>query len=149
MQKFTYKIIINQPQEIVFKTMTDKSLYAEWAKVWGEGMSYEGEWQQGAHMAFFDQTRGGTKVVFEACEPYEYIRAKHIAMVDPQQHEIELTDEAMQKWIGTLEEYRFVPLDEQSTELEVTMTTDEMFKEMSDVWPQALEILKGLCERRR
>lgn len=148
MKKFTYTITINKPQSIVFNTVIDKTVYPDWAKAWGEGMSFEGEWKQGGYMSFFDQSRGGTKVVFEAYEPFDYICAKHIAMVDPERNEIALTDEAMQKWIGSLEEYRFIPIDEQTTQLEITMTMDEMFKEMSDAWPKALELLKALCEGR-
>lgn len=148
MQTLTYSITINKPQDFVFEKIMDKNSYADWAKAWGEGMSYEGEWKEGGHMSFFDQSQGGTKVVVEEIKAPKYIRAKHIAMVNPQNQEVELTDDMMKKWIGSLEEYNFLKIDEASTKLEVTMTVDEAFKEMfNNTWPNALKLFKEVCEK--
>ncbi|KAA3624426.1 MAG: hypothetical protein DWP94_03685 [Flavobacterium sp.] len=143
----TYRTTINKPQDYVFHKIMDKSVYADWAKAWGEGMTYEGEWKEGGYMSFFDNSRGGTKVVFEAFKPHAYIRAKHIAMVNTQNIEVELTDEMMQKWIGSLEEYNFKKVNDNITELQITMTTDEAFRPMFDgTWPKALGYFKEVCE---
>lgn len=148
MKTLTYSIVIDQPQDVVFATVIDKSVYPDWAKAWGEGMTWEGEWKQGGHVAFFDQSQGGTKVVLEEFKPSEYIKAKHIAMVNPQNVEIELTDEMMKKWIGSLEEYKFHKQGDNQTKLEIVMTLDEVFQEMFDgAWPKALQYLKEVCER--
>ncbi|AVI52067.1 hypothetical protein C5O00_13245 [Pukyongia salina] len=147
MKTLSYSTTINKPQEYVFNKLMDKSVYADWAKAWGEGMTYEGEWKEGGYMSFFDNSRGGTKVVFEVFKPHEYVKAKHIAMVNPQNIEVELTDEMMQKWIGSLEEYNFRKLNDNQTKLEVTMTVDEAFQPMFDgAWPKALGYFKDICE---
>ncbi len=147
MKTLKYSISINKPQEFVFKKIMDKRGYADWAKAWGEGMTYEGEWKKGGHMSFFDRTQGGTKVVFEALDPHTYIRAKHIAMVNSENVEIASKDEMMQKWIGSLEEYFFIKVNDTVTKLEIVMTVDEAFQKMFDgTWPKALEYFKKVCE---
>ena len=147
MKTLTYSITINKPRDFVFEKITDKAVYPDWAKAWGDGMTYEGEWKKGGNISFFAHSQGGTKVVFEELIPNEYIRAKHIAMVNPLNEEVELTDEMMQKWIGSLEEYRFHKEREAIAKLEIIMTVDESFQEMFDnAWPKALKYFKGVCE---
>lgn len=148
MKTLTYAITIHKPRDVVFNTLTNHSVYHEWAKAWGEGMTYQGEWKKSTHMSFFDNSQGGTKVWFEELIPNEYIKAKHVAMVDTENREVPLTDEMMKKWMGSLEEYHFIRLDGDSTKLEIVMTVDEVFQDMFDgTWPKALEYLKELCER--
>jgi len=126
--------------------MTDKSVYPQWAKAWGEGMDYKGEWKEGEHIAFFDQSQGGTKVHVEKLVPNELIKTTHVAMVNTEAAEIELSDEMMKKWIGSKENYYFKAEGDSTTLLEVEMITDEAFEEMMQAWPKALESLKEICE---
>lgn len=147
MKTLKYSIQINKPQEFVFDKIIDKSVYAEWAKAWGEGMTFEGEWETGKHIAFFDNSQGGTKVVVEDMKPFEHIKMKHIAMVNPEAVEVELGDEMMKKWIGSLEQYYFHKDSEEQTTLEVVVETDEAFEEMMRAWEKALQYFKEICEK--
>lgn len=147
MKTLKYSIQINKPQEFVFNKIIDKSVYADWAKAWGEGMTYDGEWKEGGHIAFFDNTQGGTKVVIESFKPFEHIKAKHIAMVNPKAVEVELTDDMMKKWIGSLEQYYFHKDADDQTTLEVIVKTDEAFEEMMKAWDKALQYFKEICEK--
>lgn len=146
MKKLTYSITINKPVNFVFEKLTDKSVYPAWAKAWGEGMTYEGEWKEGQHISFFDKTQGGTKVLVEQVVPNETIRMKHVAMVNPQNIEVALTDEMMRKWIGSREDYYFKREGDDVTALEVIMLADEAFEEMMNAWSQALQLFKDVCE---
>ena len=146
MKKLTYSIKINKPVNLVFEKLIDKSVYPAWAKAWGEGMTYEGEWKEGQHISFFDKTQGGTKVLVEQVVPNETIRMKHVAMVNPQNIEVALTDEMMQKWIGSREDYYFRKEGDDVTTLEVVMLADEAFEEMMNAWSQALQLFKNVCE---
>jgi len=68
-------------------------------------------------------------------------------MVNPKNIEVELTDEMMKKWIGSLEEYNFRKVNDNQTELKVIMTVDEAFQPMFDgAWPKALGYFKDICE---
>lgn len=146
MKKLTYSIKINKPVNFVFNKIMDKSVYPAWAKAWGEGMTYEGEWKEGQYISFFDKTQGGTKAYVERVVPNEMIKMKHVAMINPQNVEVELTDEMMQKWIGSREEYTFKSEGDHFTTLEVIMLADEVFEEMMNLWPQALQFFKDACE---
>lgn len=146
MKKLTYSIKINQPQDFVFDKITDKSVYPDWAKAWGEGMTYEGEWKEGEHISFFDQTQGGTKVIVKEIVPNESIIMKHVAMVNPQNIETELTDDMMRKWIGSQENYYFKKESDTETTLEVVMIADEVFEKMMEAWSKALQLFKEICE---
>ncbi len=147
MKILTYSIEINKSQDFVFNKIMDKTVYPDWAKAWGEGMAYEGEWKEGGHISFFDQSQGGSKVIIEELKPNEYVRAKHIAMVNPQNVEVELKDEMMIKWIGSTEEYYFKKRSSDVTTLEIVMTVNEVFQEMLDgTWPKALQYFKEVCE---
>lgn len=148
MKKLIYNIIINKTKDYVFNKLIDKTVYPEWSKAWGDGMIYKGEWKKGEKISFFDNSQGGTKVILEEFEPHEYIRAKHIAMVDQDNNEKELTDDMMKKWIGSLEEYFFKEESNQITKLEIVMTVDKAFQEMFDTaWPKALKYFKEVCEK--
>nr|MBI1230221.1 hypothetical protein [Cytophagales bacterium] len=147
MEVLNYTIRINKPQAFVFDKIMDKTVYPEWAKAWGDGMTYEGEWKKGGHISFFDHSQGGTKVLIEELDACEYIKAKHIAMVNPQNVEVAPTDDMMRKWIGSLEEYRFHNEGEEVTKVEIIMTVDKVFQEMFDnAWPKALRYFKEVCE---
>jgi hypothetical protein len=146
MKTLTYSININKPHDVVFSKMTDKSVYPSWAKAWGKGMTYEGEWKEGEHISFFDQTQGGTKVLVEEIVANESIKTKHVAMVNPQNIEIELTDDMMRKWIGSQENYYFKKKGENESTLEVVMIADEAFEKMMEAWSKALQLFKEICE---
>jgi hypothetical protein len=146
MKRLTYSIKINKSVNFVFEKLMDKSVYPAWAKAWGEGMTYEGEWKQGQHISFFDKTQGGTKVLVEHVVPNETIRMQHVAMVNPQNIEVALTDEMMRNWIGSREDYYFKNEGDNVTTLEVVMLVDEAFEEMMNAWSQALQLFKDVCE---
>lgn len=69
-----------------------------------------------------------------------------VAMVNPQNIEVALTDEMMQKWIGSREDYYFMRESDDVTTLEIVMPADEAFEEMMNAWSQALLLFKDLCE---
>lgn len=146
MKELSYSILIDKPQEFVFNKIMDKSTYADWAKAWGEGMDYEGEWEAGNHITFFDGDKGGTKVIIEEFTPHKAIKAKHVAMVNVNSEEIEPTDDMMRKWIGSKESYFFIPEGDSQTTMKVVMVVDEAFEEMMNAWHKALAYFKAVCE---
>lgn len=147
MKTLTYTININKPVEAVFKTMTDASVYSEWAKAWGEGMTYEGTYVPGRQISFFDTSGQGTKVLVEEVNPNDSIKMKHIAMVEAGNKEVTELDDTMQKWIGSREDYYFKSLGDNETELTIVIEADEAFEPMMQAWEQALEYFKEVCER--
>jgi len=108
-------------------------------------MTYLGEWKAGTHISFVDKSQGGTKALVEEIIPNESIKMKHIAMVGPDDTELEPTDDMMRKWIGSFENYFFEKAG-QGTHLRVEVVTDEAFEEMMQAWDHALRLIKDICE---
>lgn len=82
----------------------------------------------------------------EQVVPNESIRMKHVAMVNPQNVEVGLTDDMMRRWIGSREEYHFKSEGDAETTLEVVVIADKAFEEMMNAWSQALQLFKEICE---
>ena len=147
MKTLTFTITIDKPQDFIFNKMIDKSSYSSWTSIWGKDLTFEGNWNKGEHISFMDNVQGGTKVIVEDIHPHEFIKLKHTAMVDLNNQELELSDENMRKWIGSLEQYYFKKINDNQTQLEIILVVDPTFQEMFDTtWPTALKSLKQLCE---
>ncbi len=145
MKELHYSIKIAKPRDFVFKKIMDKSVYPDWAKAWGEGMTYEGEWKKGEHISFFHHTQGGTKVIIENIIPNELIKTKHVAMINSQKIEV-VPDALMQKWIGSQENYYFKEESDTETTLTIVMIADEAFEKVMEAWTKALQFFKEICE---
>ena len=146
MKTFTYSTTINKPVADVYEVVLDKSAYPEWAKAWGEGMTYEGIWEAGEKINFFDTSEHGTQVIVEEVIPNTCVKMKHIAMIEDRGQTVTKLDETMQKWIGTQEDYFFTADSETVTTFTVVITGDKMFEEMMNAWTEALQYLKEFCE---
>ena len=145
MKKLNYSISINVNKETVWNTMLNSGTYTKWAKAFSPESQYEGEWKQGSLMKFFDPNLGGTVAFIEKIKLYEHIHAKHVAVIDKDGNE-DRDSETAKKWIGVRESYRFSE-DNGVTELLVDINTHEEFVRMfDDSWPEALRLLKDLCE---
>lgn len=147
MKTLNYSIQINKPQEFVFNKIIDKSVYPDWAKAWGEGMTFEGEYVEGKHISFSDTSGQGTKVVVNELVAPEHIKMTHVAMVEAGNKEVAELDEVMKKWIGAKEEYYLSSTEDGGTKFDVKIETDEAFEEMMNAWPKALQYFKEICER--
>jgi L-rhamnose mutarotase len=146
MKTLKYSIIINTAIEKVWDTMLNSETYQKWAKAFSPNSQYEGKWEQGSLMKFFDPNLGGTIASLEEVNLYEHIHAKHIAILS--KDGIEDRDrETAKKWIGVTESYRFIE-DNGVTELLIDINTHEEFASMfDDSWPGSLQLLKNLCEK--
>jgi hypothetical protein len=140
-----YSIEISKPKELVWNTMLDPVSYKEWAKAFSPDSGYTGNWVEGSSILFTDPSMGGTKALLEKVVPLEHIRARHIAVIQLNGVEDTESEEAL-KWIGAIEEYRLSERDGVTT-INVEMAVHSDFECMfNDCWPEALKILKALCE---
>ncbi len=162
-RNLSYSISIDAPIETVFKTITDKSMYPKWTKAWGEGMTFEGEWKQGEHISFIDNSGEGTKARLDEVRThfekdptdnggYAHIPSAYVTMIYIAKlkdgTEVEKLDEPSRRWVGTREEYRITENEEGVTKLWVYISTDESFEQkMNDSWPTSLQNLKEICEQ--
>ncbi len=145
MKTLNYSTQISVPKEKVWKTMLDPKKYKEWAKAFSPNSQYIGEWKKGEYIKFIDPDLGGTKAILEELKPFDYILAKHVAIIRKDGAEDTESDVA-KSWIGVTEEYRF---DEHNgiTEISIEIKTHVAYVSMfNDSWPKGLKALKDLCE---
>ena len=145
MKKLTFKIDIGASRKKVWDTMLNPVTFKEWANAGWPGAYFEGNWKQGEKIRFLSPGRGGTLAMLVEEKPYEFILAKHIAVIDSNGSEDRNSDEA-RNWIGTTEAYTFIEKNGKSR-LQVEMSTAPEWEKMAtDGWPKALAKLKEICE---
>jgi hypothetical protein len=147
MIKLEYSIKINANKAHVWKTMLEPGKNEQWVKAFSEGSRFEGKWEQGATVRFVDPAMGGTKAILEIVDPYDGIRAKHIAMITDDGKE-ETDNDTARRWIGTTEKYEFFEHQGQTT-ITIEMNTHSSFVDMFDAcWPKARDNMKRLSGAR-
>ncbi len=146
MKKLESKIDIAASPKKVWDTMLQPETYKEWVNAAWAGSYYKGKWKQGENISFLSANGGGTLATIIKLRPYEFILAKHIAVIKADGSEDRDSKEA-KTWIGTTESYTFIEHDG-TTELKTEMNTEpEWEKMLGDSWPKALAKLKAICER--
>jgi uncharacterized protein YndB with AHSA1/START domain len=146
MKKLESKIDIAATPKKVWDTMTGPETYREWVNAAWPGSYYEGNWKQGENIRFLSPGQGGTLATIVECKPHELIRAKHVAVINPDGTE-DRDSETAKGWIGTTETYRFVDHNGK-TELRAEMSTNPEWEKMfADSWPKAFDKLKEISER--
>lgn len=148
MKQLTYTITIRAPREVVWNTMLGPQTYPEWTRPFdNDGSTYEGSWDEGCTIRFLSSTGEGMLSVIARNQPHEFISIKHIGMVTADGKD-DTESEMVKAWAPAFENYRFEAAGG-GTHLTVTLETAEAWAEMMDaMWPQALELLRGLCEDR-
>jgi uncharacterized protein YndB with AHSA1/START domain len=146
MKKLEFKIDISAGKQKVWDTMLKPETYKEWVNAAWPGSYYEGTWKQGENIKFISPGQGGTLATLVECRLYEFILAKHIAVIRADGTEDRDSDQA-KNWVGTTESYGFTESNGK-TELKTEMNTSPEWEKMfSDGWPNALTKLKEICER--
>lgn len=144
MKKVTYEVKIQCPKEKVFSVMLDQEHYRAWTAVFAPGSRYEGKWEEGSNIKFLAETKeggtGGMTSLVERLIPNELVRIKHLAMFDGEkQNTFEDSD--------FYEIYHFTE-DGKGTLLMVELDTEEEWESYFDkTFPEALKVLKKICER--
>jgi uncharacterized protein YndB with AHSA1/START domain len=145
MKKLEFKIDIAASREKVWDTMLGPETYKEWVNTSWPGSYYDGNWKQGEKLRFISPGQGGTLTTLVEHRLYEFILAKHIAVINPDGTE-DRDSMVAKGWIGTIETYTFTE-NNGETELKVGIdTTPEWEKMFTDGWPNALAKLKEICE---
>jgi uncharacterized protein YndB with AHSA1/START domain len=147
MNKIEFTIDIDTDSKKVWDVMLAPETYKQWVSKSWPGSSFDGLWKQGENIRFIGPGQGGTMATIVDLKPYEYILAKHIAIINQDGSE-DRTSDVAKGWIGTTESYTFQKNDDK-TKLKVEITTSPQWEKMfNDGWPGALAELKRICEGR-
>lgn len=145
MEKIHSEIVINAPVEKVWNTMLEDETYRQWTSAFTEGSHFKGSWEEGEKILFLDPDNNGMVSVIAENRLHEFISIKHIGVIKDGVEDTE--SEEARKWAPAYENYTFKE-ENGKTKLSIDMDIEEEYKEMfSEMWPNALERLKQLCEK--
>jgi len=139
-------IDIAAPASRVYDMLISPAGYGQWTSAFGDGLYFEGDWQEGQPMRFL--TSSGHGVISEIAEnrPNEFISIRILGYIDDYGVD-DTTSDAILAWSPAYENFTFTATP-QGTMLIVDQDLTDEFAEMEEAWPRALEILKALCENR-
>lgn len=151
MKTLKFEIQIISPVEHVYNCMlglVNKSTYEKWTSAFNPTSSFEGSWQSGERIYFVGTGPDGKKggMVSEIVEniPHTFVSIKHIGILNGDEEVLDGPE--VEKWTGGLENYTF---QNQNGNTQVTVevdTTEDFENYMEEKYPQALILLKQLCE---
>jgi hypothetical protein len=144
-KQLTFISTIRAPRERVWDTMLHPDSYREWTRPFMDGSYYEGSWDEGATIRFLGPGGSdGMVATIERNQLHEFISIRHEGVVANGQDDT--SSEAIASWAPAHENYRFEAVGG-GTQLTVTLDTPEDFVSMMEAkWPQALDVLRALCE---
>lgn len=146
MKHLKYSTQIAAAPQQVWSTMLDPETYKEWTRVSWPDSHFDGQWKQGEKIRFISSDGSGTLASIVELRPYEYISARHEAILQKGGTE-DRDSEAAKGWTGIMENYTFTHRNG-GTELTVDIETNPAWEEMfNDGWPKALEALKNITEK--
>ena len=145
MKKIHFKTIINTPAEKAWNTMLKDETYRQWTTAFTKGSHFRGSWEKGEKILFLDPDSNGMVSVIAENRLHEFISIKHVGLIKNGVEDTE-SDEA-KKWAPAYENYTFKEENGKTT-LSIDMDIEEEYEEMfTELWPNALERLKNLCEK--
>lgn len=146
MEKLKFSIAIACDKQKVWDTMLQPETYKEWVGASWPDSSYKGQWVENADIRFICEDGSGTLAHIESLVPYQYILAKHVAILNAGGVE-DRDSEFAKNWIGITESYTYNAMPE-GTELVIEIQTQPEWKAMFvEGWPNALAKLKTMCEQ--
>ena len=150
MKTIYYSATINANPQKVYESMLNHESYIEWTKPFSPTSDLNGDWREGTKMQFTSKDEDGFEsgmiAMVDKNIPGEIVIIRHIGMFnqDGEQYEGEMID----LWKNSLEVYRFKNSDGQTNLIcSVEIASDEDANMFDESWPEALALLKEICER--
>src|SRR5688500_13685432 len=120
--------------------------YRQWASAFGDGLYFEGSWQQGQRIRFLTPEGHGVTSEIAENRPNEFLSIRHLGYIADDGVE-DTSSEAILAWAPAYENFTFTTTP-QGTRLIVDQDMTDEFESMPEAWPKALGKLKALCENR-
>jgi uncharacterized protein YndB with AHSA1/START domain len=144
MNRHTFKITINASRQKVWDILWGDDTYPKWTSVFSEGSKAETDWKEGSKILFLDGKGSGMVSKIETNKTPEYMSFKHLGEVKAGVEDVS----GGQDWYGSLENYSLKEANGK-TELEVEMDIVDEYKDyLMDKFPQALQQVKELAEKK-
>lgn len=139
MKTLHFSITILAPCKVVWDTMLSPETYQQWTTAFCEGSYYEGSWEEGTSIRFLGPSGEGMNAVIAENVHLQRISIRHLDCFTKDKED-PITEPTFENYT-----FRDVP---GGTELLVDMDCTEAYEAMfQEMWPQALQLLKTLCEK--
>jgi uncharacterized protein YndB with AHSA1/START domain len=140
-----YSAVIAAPAERVYALLIDPESYKLWTAPFMEGSYFEGSWAAGERIRFLGPGgQGGMVAEIAENRPHEFISIRHLGFIADGVEDTE--SEAVRAWAPAYENYTLLSVPE-GTKLVIDLDLFGDFEDfMAEAWPQALALLKALCE---
>lgn len=142
----TFSVSINCPLSLVWETMLSPDGYRVWTAAFMEGCYYSGSWEAGQKIHFLAPNGDGMVAVIAQNRLHEFISIQHLGEVSAGVEDT--TSPKARAWAPAYENYTFV---ETAGTTKVTVDLDTPLAHeayMQETFPQALALLKSLCENK-
>lgn len=144
-EKLNFSIVISAPRERVWTLMQDPEGYRFWTSAFIEGSYFTGSWNEGARIRFLSPSGGGMVSEIAESRYAERVSIRHLGEIVGGVEDT--TSEKVLAWAPGYEDYDFAAVGG-GTRLSVTVDAVAGFEDyMTKTFPQALDLLKQLCER--
>ncbi|EDL71017.1 SRPBCC family protein [Vibrio campbellii] len=145
MLTLNYHVEIAATPQRVWSVLTDVELYKRWAQAFSPQSRFDGVWEEGGDITFFDPDMGGTRAVIDTVQPLHKLEFHHVAIFNPDNRQ-QLGGDLASKWIGSREIYQIDTLDD-CLLLSITIYTHSDFVSMfNHGWEKALPLIKTISE---
>jgi hypothetical protein len=145
MLTLNYHVEIAATPQRVWSVLTDVELYKRWAQAFSPQSRFDGVWEEGGDITFFDPNMGGTRAVIDTVQPLHKLEFHHVAIFNPDNRQ-QLDGDLASKWIGSREIYQIDTLDDRLL-LSITIYTHSDFVSVfNHGWEKALPLIKTISE---
>jgi uncharacterized protein YndB with AHSA1/START domain len=146
LKRLQWSVDIAAPASEVYQMLVGPESYRQWTSAFGDGLYFEGSWQEGRRIRFL--TPEGHGVISEIAEnrPNEFLSIRHLGYIADDGIE-DTSSEAILAWAPAYENFTFTAT-QQGTRVTVDQDMTDEFESMPEAWPKALGKLKALCENR-
>ena len=146
MERKTFKTEIDASREKVWDVLWNDETYRQWTAPFNEGSYAETDWKEGSKVLFLGPEGDGMVAKIKANTPREFMSIEHQGIVKDGVEDTE--SEEVKQWAGAKENYRLNTVGGK-TELTVEMDiAEEYLDDFLKSWPQALQKVKELSEKR-
>jgi uncharacterized protein YndB with AHSA1/START domain len=143
-KRIQFRETIAAPVEVVWETMLGAESYRKWTTAFADGSYFDGSWSEGSRIRFLSPSGDGLVAEIAENRVHEFLSIRHLGFVFKG---VEDTDsEAVRAWAPAYENYTFSAVPG-GTEIVVDQDVTADFEQcMEQTWPNALGLLKLMCE---
>lgn len=143
-KRIHFTVTVHAPVATVWHHVTTLASYQHWTSAFAEGSTFEGSWALGSKIRFLAPSGDGMLSEIAERRENEFLSIRHLGFIANGVEDT--TSEAVKAWAPAYENYTFLPVPEGTRMVVDQDIAAEWADSLSQAWPKALALLKGLSE---